>query len=187
MLNYNSPINDKKEYADLIILEIEPIIKINLRGKTRDFLTKIGKTLSIILPTEANTSSENDNLNIIWLSPDEWMVYSNNKINSGNYNYKLEDDLFNKISKMNYGSVTNITDQWVMINLKGEKVYELLSTSCPFDFNNFKYNKGSVVQTVFNHIDVIIHNKNTNDLNLFVRRSFFEHLFSWINDAASRM
>ncbi|SVD92337.1 uncharacterized protein METZ01_LOCUS445191, partial [marine metagenome] len=91
-------------------MEIEPIIKINLRGKTRDFLTKIGETLSIILPTEANTSSENDNLNIIWLSPDEWMVYSNNKINSGNNNYKLEDDLFNKISKMNYGSVTNITD-----------------------------------------------------------------------------
>ena len=46
MLNYNSPINDKKEYSDLIMSEIEPIIKINIRGKKRDFLTKIGKTLS---------------------------------------------------------------------------------------------------------------------------------------------
>ena len=74
-----------------------------------------------------------------------------------------------------------------MINLKGEKVYELLSTSCPFDFNNFKYNKGSVVQTVFNHIDVIIHHKDENYINLFVRRSFSEHLWSWLNDAASRL
>ena len=85
MLNYNSPINDKKEYSDLIMSEIEPIIKINLRGKKRDLLTKIGKSLSIIPPTEANTSSGNDNLNIIWLNPDEWMVYSNNKINSINF------------------------------------------------------------------------------------------------------
>ena len=184
MLNYNSPINDKKEYSDLIMSEIEPIIKINLRGKKRDFLTKIGKSLSIIPPTEANTSSGNDNLNIIWLNPDEWMVYSNNKINSENDNYKLEDDLFNEISKMNYGSVTNVTDQWVMINLKGDKVFELLSTSCPLNFNKFKKTKESVVQTVMNHIDVIIHHKNINDINLFVRRSFSNHLWSWMNDSA---
>ena len=88
---------------------------------------------------------------------------------------------------LSYNSVTNITDHWVMINLKGEKVFELLSTSCPFNFNNFKTNKGSVVQTVFNHIDVIIHHKNTNDLNLFVRRSFSDHLISWMKDAASRI
>ena len=75
--------------------EIEPIIKINLRGKKKDFLTKIGKCLSILPPSEANTSSGNDNLNIIWFSPDEWMIYSNNKINSVNDDYKLEDDLFN--------------------------------------------------------------------------------------------
>ena len=150
MLNYNSPINDKKEYSDLIMSEIEPIIKINLRGKKRDLLTKIGKSLSIMPPTEANTSSGNDNLNIIWLSPDEWMVYSNNKFNSENDNYKLEDGLFNEISKINYGSVTNVTDQWVMINLKGDKVFELFSTSCPFNFNKFKNTKGSVVQTVMN-------------------------------------
>ena len=48
MFNYTSPINDKKEYSDLIMSEIEPIAKINLRGKKRDFLTKIGKSLSII-------------------------------------------------------------------------------------------------------------------------------------------
>ena len=187
MLNYNSAINDSKKYSNLVISKVESVTKINLRGKKRDFITKIDKSLSILPPTESNTSSSNENLNLLWLSPDEWMLYSNEKLNSENDIYKLEDELFKEISKVNYGSVTNITDHWVMINLKGEKVYELLSTSCPFDFNNFKYNKGSVVQTVFNRIDVIIHNKNTNDLNLFVRRSFSDHLFSWMNDAASRM
>jgi len=74
-----------------------------------------------------------------------------------------------------------------MINIKGDKVFELLSSGSPFNFNNFKNSKGAATQTLLNHIDVIIHNKNINDLNLFVRRSFSNHLWSWINDGASRL
>jgi len=186
MLNYNSPINDTKKYSEIEISEIEPIIKLNLRGKNRDFITKVGKVLSIIPPTDPNTSSGNDNLNMLWLSPDEWMIYYNNKINLIEAN-NLEDNLFNEISKVKIGSVTNITDHWIVINIKGDKVFELLSSGSPFNFNNFKNVKGAVTQTLLNHIDVIIHNKNINDLNLFVRRSFSEYLWSWINDCTSKL
>jgi len=183
MLNYNSPIMDSINYYELKISMIEPIIKINLRGKNRDFITKIGKELSIIPPTEPNTSSGNENLNILWLSPDEWLLYSNNNIDLKNNN-SLEVRLFNEISNVKLGAITNVTDHWVMINLKGEKVFELLAGSCPFNFNDFKNLKGSVTQTLVNHIDVIIHNKDINDLNLFVRKSFSEHLWFWINDSS---
>ena len=184
MLNYNSPINATNEYNNLKISEIESTFKINLRGKKREFITNIGKVLSIIPPVEANTSSQNKDLNLIWLSPDEWMLYSTETMKSHDDNYKIEIELVNSISKLNYGSVTNITDQWIMINLKGDNVYELLSSSCPFNFASFKSKSGSVVQTIVNHIDVIIHNKNNNDLNLFVRRSFSNHLWSWLNDSS---
>jgi sarcosine oxidase subunit gamma len=174
---------DTKDYSEIKISEVEPIIKINLRGKNKDFITKIGKELSIILPTDSNTSSGNDKLNILWLSPDEWLIYSNDKIDPKSNN-SLEDKLFNEISIVKLGAVTNVTDHWVMINLKGKNVFELLSTGCPFNFNNFKNSKGAVIQTILNHTDVIIHNKDINDLNLFVRRSFSNHLWSWINDSS---
>jgi len=183
MLNYNSPIYDSKKYNNLQISEVESTFKINLRGKKREFVTNIGKILSIIPPVEPNTSSQNKDLNLLWLSPDEWMLYSNNLIEKNN-NDKIETELINSISKLNYGSVTNVTDQWVMINLKGDNVYELLSSACPFNFTSFKSKNGYVVQTIVNHIDVIIHNKNNNDLNLFVRRSFSNHLWSWLNDSS---
>jgi sarcosine oxidase subunit gamma len=183
MLNYNSPIMDTKDYSEIKISEVEPIIKINLRGKNKNFITKMGKELSIILPTDPNTSSGNDKLNILWLSPDEWLIYSNDKIDPKSNN-SLEDKLFNEISIVKLGAVTNVTDHWVMINLKGKNVFELLSTGCPFNFNNFKNSKGAVIQTILNHTDVIIHNKDINDLNLFVRRSFSNHLWSWINDSS---
>jgi len=111
------------------------------------------------------------------------LIYSNDKIDPKSNN-SLEDKLFNEISIVKLGAVTNVTDHWVMINLKGKNVFELLSTGCPFNFNNFKNSKGAVIQTILNHTDVIIHNKDINDLNLFVRRSFSNHLWSWINDSS---
>ena len=183
MLNYNSPIMETKEYPDIKISEVEPILKINLRGKNRDFVTKVGKELSIIPPTDPNTSSGNKELNLLWLSPDEWLIYSNDKINLETSN-TLEDKLFNEISKTKLGSITNVTDHWIMINLKGPKIFDMLSAGCPFNFNKFKDSKGAVTQTLVNHIDVIIHNKDANNLNLFVRRSFSNHLWLWMNDSA---
>ena len=184
MLSFNSPIKEEISYSDLKIAEIEPTIKINLRSNKREFSKKIGKILSILPPNEANTSSGNESYNFLWLSPDEWLLYSNNTNQSLNDQTELETNLFNHISRLNQGAVTNVSDHWVMINFKGGKIFNFLSKSCPFNFKDFKKKKGSVVQTVVNHIDVIMHNKNENDLNLFVRRSFSEDLWLWINDSA---
>ena len=126
MLNFNSTIKQKKTYSDIKIEEIEPIIKINLRSKKREFSKKIGKILSILPPTEANTSSGNEDYNLLWLSPDEWLVYSNNKNQSLKEQIDMEDKLFDEISKLNQGAVTNVSDHWVMINFKGHKIYDLL-------------------------------------------------------------
>ena len=43
------------------------------------------------------------------------------------------------------------------------------------------------MQTILNHIDVIAHNKGDQIVNLFVRRSFAQHLWAWIEDSASRL
>ncbi len=187
MLNFNSPIKEEKKYNDLNIIEVEPIIKINLRSNKREFSTKIGKILSILPPNEANTSSGNEKFNLLWLSIDEWLIYSNDKEMSLDDQTNLEDKLFNEISKLNQGAVTNVSDHWVMINLNGNKVYDLLSKSCPYNFNDFKNKKGAVTQTIINKIDVIIHNRDVDEVNLFVRRSFSSHLWSWLNDGAKRI
>ena len=187
MLNYNSPINNQIKFNDISIKEVSPIMKLNLRGKKREFFTTVGKHLDMILPTEANTSSSSSKLTSIWLSPDEWMVVSNDLIEKDTNNYELEENLYNSISKTNLGAVVDVTDQFVMLELEGSKIYELFSSGSPFNFNEFKEKKGSATQTLLNNIDVIIHNKSENLVNLFVRRSFSEHLFSWINDSASRL
>ena len=187
MLNYHSSIKKERSYSDLTVKEISPHMKLNLRGKSREFLSTIGKNINMILPMEANTSSSSDNFTSIWLSPDEWMLFSNNTVDKENNKYEIEELLFNKISKTNLGAVTDVSDQFVLINLTGEKIFDLLSAGCPFNFNEFKTKKGAVAQTLLLQVDVIFHLKEINTVNLFVRRSFSEHLMSWIDDTASRL
>ena len=122
-----------------------------------------------------------------WLSPDEWMIFSNGVVKENTNSYETETLLNKNISKLNLGAVVDVTDQFVRINLKGDKIYDLFQTGSPFNFNDFKGKIGSVTQTILAKIDVIIHNQNKNEVNLFVRRSFSEHLFAWMNDSASRL
>ena len=187
MLNYNAVISKDKSYQDLQLKEIKPVMKLIIRGKNREFMSAVGKSLDMLLPTEANTSTQSEKLSAIWLSPDEWMIFSNEILDETSNNYVTEKLLTNKISKLNLGAVTDVTDQFVMINLKGNKIYDLFQTGSPFNFNDFKNKKGSVIQTILIKIDVIIHNQDKNEVNLFVRRSFSKHLFSWMNDSASRL
>ena len=179
MLNINFPKIDKKTFNDLEISLAEEKIKINIRGKSKDFFTKVGKITSIILPTEANSSSSNEKFNALWLSPDEWLIYFDADDNS-----KIFTNLYNEISKLNYGAITDVSNQWVCFNLKGERIYDLLSAGSPFNFNDFKEKRNKVAQTLLNHIDVTINQKQSNEVDLFVRRSFAEHLCSWMNDSA---
>ena len=179
MLDTHYPQITDKKLNDVEISLQEPISKINIRGKSKEFFAKAGKVLSLILPNEANTSSFSENFNAIWLSPDEWMVYFKNDDEKVIFN-----KLYSEISKVNYGSVTDISDQWICINLKGSKIYDILSTGCSFNFDKFLKTDGLTTQTIVNHIDVILHNKNTYNINLFVRRSFSEHLCLWLNDSA---
>ena len=115
------------------------------------------------------------------------MIYSNEVSDPNNNDYETENLLNKNISEKNLGAVTDVTDQFVLINIKGDKIFDLFETGSPFNFNDFRNKNGSVTQTILAKIDVIIHNQNQNEVNLFVRRSFSQHLFSWMNDSASRL
>ena len=185
MLNLQPAINDQKKFSNIELKEISPIRKLIIRGKSREFISAVGRAINILLPTEANTSSSNGEITTIWLSPDEWLIFSNT-IDDKDFN-QIEEKLIQNICKTKLGAVIDVTDQFVMINLSGNKIFDLFQTGSPFNFNEFRNKKSATTQTLLAKIDVIIQNKDQNDANLFVRRSFSRHLFSWMSDSASRL
>ena len=80
------------------------------------------------------------------------------------------------------GALTNVTDQFTIFSLAGKNIFEVLSKSSPFNFDNLLNNYSA--QTLLNNIDVTLIKKDNENLDLFVRRSFSEHLWSWLSDSA---
>ena len=55
MLNYNQTLPEQKSFQDLHINEIKPFMKLIVRGKKREFISAVGKSLNMLLPNEENT------------------------------------------------------------------------------------------------------------------------------------
>ena len=49
MLNYDQALPEKKLLQDLQMKEIKPIMKLIVRGKKREFISAVGKSLNILL------------------------------------------------------------------------------------------------------------------------------------------
>ena len=186
MLNFISPITESHTYNNFSMKEKTPVAKINLRGdiENREFGSKVGKALGIILPKESCSTSTKEKITCMWLGPNEWLLVSNDVVSKESNEYELEKILFDGISKTNLGAVTNVSDHYTIFNLTGSNIFEILSKGCPFDFNSEAFGNNKVIQTILNHVDVTIHRKSKDDVDLYVRRSFSNHLWSWIKDSA---
>ncbi len=184
MLKFNSPINEEKVFNDLSLKEKSPVIKLNLRGdiSNKEFSSNVGKILGIILPVEVGSVIKKEEVSVISTGPNEWLIISNNIVKSENNYYDLENVLYEKISKKNFGAVTNITDQFTIFSLTGSNISEILSKSSPFDFDKLSYNHSA--QTLLNNVDITIIKKDNENIDLLVRRSFSEYLWAWLNDSA---
>jgi len=184
MLEYSPPTHKIKKFNNFSMFEKTKIKKINLRGnaKNKDFTDKVGKILEIILPVEVGSIVFKDKISVVTNGPNEWLIISNNTIKKDNNDHELENILYEGISENSLGAVTNVIDQFCIYSLSGLNIFEVLSKSSPFDFDTLSNNCSA--QTLLNNIDVTIIKKNNENIDLFVRRSFSEHLCSWLNDSA---
>ena len=70
----------------------------------------------------------------------------------------------------------------IIFSLTGSNTLEVLSKSSPFDFDNLANNFSA--QTILNNIDITVIKKDNENVDLLVRRSFSNHLWSWLSDSA---
>ena len=187
MLDFLTPVTEKHSYNNFSMKEKTPIAKINLRGslENKEFASKVGKILGMILPKEACTTSNKEKITLLWLGPNEWLLVSNNEMPKETNTHELEQVLFDNISKTNLGAITNVTDHFTIFKLSGSNIFEVLSKGCPFDFSPEDFGDNKVVQTIVNHVDVTIHRKSEKDVDLYVRRSFAGYLWDWLKDSAN--
>ena len=175
------------EKNNILIEEIPFIKKINLRGnsKDKDFLSNIGSILEILIPLEPNIKIQNKNFQIVWLSPNEWLInFFNNDI--------FIETLIKFKNKLNpeKSSITDISENRTIIRIMGNTVNQLLRKFMILDIENILHNNSKVAQTIFVKIPILIirnhdHNEKQN-YDIHVNRSHTAYLRDLLLDGCNQ-
>jgi len=179
--------NIKLEKNGILIEEIPFTGKINLRGSTKDknFLSNAGSILETLIPLEPNTKVENTQFQVIWLSPNEWLIsFLKNDIFSKIYNQLINDLNPEKTS------VTDISENKTVIRITGNKTNELLRKFMILDIDKDLKDNSRVAQTIFVKIPILIicnHlNEQKQSFDIHVNRSHTNYLRSLLLDGCNQ-
>ena len=180
----NSLSNNKVEnHFGINFQELPFINKINVRINTNDNenIIKCGKLINAVLPVKPNTYVKNENIKVIWLGPNEWLI-----TNSKN----LYKNLKNEIGDIN-ASVTDVSENRTVIRISGKHIYKLLSKFLVLDLESNLPNESSCAQTIFVKVPVLLV-KNNNDkqipeIDIFVNRSHANYIYNLLKDGAKNL
>jgi sarcosine oxidase subunit gamma len=177
----------KIEKNGISIEEIPFINKLNLRGnsKDKDFLSKTGTILETLIPLDPNTKVSNTKFQVIWLSPNEWIInFFNNDIFIKIHN-QLNDQLNPEKT-----SVTDISENKTVIRLVGNKSVELLRKFMILDIDKALNDNSRVTQTIFVKIPVLIIRNHLNEekqsFDIHVNRSHTNYLRALLLDGCNQ-
>ena len=188
ILKRNSVLENLKIERNGISIEELPFVnKINLRGNTTDriFMSNTGSVLDILIPTEPNTKIENKNLQVIWLSPNEWLL---NFIYNENFT-RIFENLINKLNPENT-SITDISESKTIIRVEGINTTELLRKFLILDIDSILNSNIKVAQTIFVKIPILIIRNHLEDekqsFDIHINRSHANYLKHLLLDGCNQ-
>ena len=119
--------------------------------------------------------SENKDVRILWIGPNNWLALSTSSSLSEEIAKSLSNDEF---------AITDLSHSKAIIELSGKNVKEVLKKGCPINFNDL--NKNEVVNSIFNGIAVTLDfiNDQPDKIRVMCLRSFGESLYHSVTDAA---
>lgn len=186
-LAHARPVRPVQDGAAVVISEIAHTGKLNLRGDIGDraFLSAIGGVLDLVLPAEPNTVTTGHGVTALWAGPDEWIL-----VTPPGDELTVEKRLHAAIDGTD-AAVIDVTDARTVIRLRGPRAREVIAKGCPLDLHPRAFRAGQVAQSVLAGTSIMLHQVADDGdgsgpaYDLYVPRSFADHLWQWLADAAA--
>ena len=162
---------------------------VNLRGDAKDtaFAEAVRQAIGLDLPTAPNTVTTGDSLALLWLGPDEWLLVQHDAAPDAEAQQaaRLRDAVGGQ-----HASVVEVGEQYCCISVAGAKARDVIMKGCPLDLHPRAFGGvGHCAQSHLAKAAIILHQVNGDAdggpaFDLYVRRSFADYLWRWLEDAA---
>ena len=175
---------NKENFNGIYIEERDFVGKINLRGKSNDkeFMKNVGSVLDLVLPVEPNVRVSNNDTNIIWLSPNEWLIET-----PGVKTQKVLKVLKSILNPQNT-AITDVSFNRIVLRLEGDHVFTLLSKYLVINLEEVLKNNYSVAQTIFIKIPVLLIRNNSGNeptsIDIHLNRSHAKYVYELLVDGS---
>lgn len=159
--------------------EVNDLGKLDLRGDAGDkaFMSSVGRTLDLLLPTEACQSASQGDIAALWVGPDQWLIVCPKSSVA-----TIAHDLAESLEGI-HGSVTDISAGRILLRLSGPSALDVLAKGCPIDLHPRTVAPGYVAGSVLAKINVLIHLRDIDVVDIYLGRSYGDYLWSWLEEA----
>ena len=173
---------NKENYNSISIEERDIVGKINIRGKSTDkeFMKNVGSLLELVLPIEPNVRVSNNNISIIWLSPNEWLI------ETPKAETKKVLTLLKSTLNPQKTSITDVSYNRTVLRLEGDHVFTLLSKYLVINLEEVLKTNYNVAQTIFIKIPILLIRNNSNNetisIDIHLNRSHAKYVYELLID-----
>ena len=167
--------NDKKSQNNILkVSEINGLIIFQIaQYKKSSFDVSKIRLDGLSFPSSLKSTS-NSNTRILWIGPNNWLVFSSV--------LDLLEKEKNKFNEAEF-AITDISHSRTIIELEGNLVNEVLKKGCPLDINSLK--DGDCANSVYNGINITIDfiSESPKKVRILGLRSYGESLHHSVTDA----
>lgn len=152
-----------------------------LRGDSADhkFVEGIQAVLGVGVPSDSNTAIVADNISVLWLGPDEWLVVTPDG---------QEAEVVKRINDMLAGqhfAVSDVSDSRAIIGLTGVHARDVLMKGCSLDLHPRVFKTGDCAQSSLARCHMLLHQIDDRPTyDVYVHRSFSDYAWRWLEDGA---
>ena len=129
------------------------------------------------LPLTPLSCVDHGDSTLCWLGPDEWLITLPN-----DQTFAVESAFHAQMS--GHWSLVNVSGGLTLFRLTGCRVVDVLKKSTVVDLHEQSFPINKVVTTVFAKTSVTLRRLDAECFDLFVRRSFADYIWLWLQDAS---
>ncbi|WP_405846428.1 sarcosine oxidase subunit gamma [Streptomyces sp. NBC_01518] len=163
------------------LAELPFLAQVNLRLDPKGAAAgTVGLVLGLSLPLEPNTVVRAEELTVLWLGPDEWLV-----VGPPDTQRDVEQRI-RAAAGDEHVAVTDVSAQRTTLLVSGAHARELLAHGCPLDLHPRAFGPGRCAQTTLARAQVVLVARDEPGAGFWVlvRSSFAGYLTDWLLDAA---